>query len=302
MYGTGTSTTSGAVNDVFLFMVVVSVILLLVVTALMIYFSVKYRRSRRPKADQIEGSLPLEILWTIIPTVIVLFMFYFGFEGFKTLRDVPEDAMTVKVTGRMWDWSFTYENGKKSNTLFVPVDRPIKLAMTSLDVIHSFFIPAFRIKEDVVPGRETYLWFRPQTTGPADVFCAEYCGQSHAYMMSEVLVMNEEDFQQWYADTTDVPQGRSGPGLLGEQGCLGCHSLDGREDIGPTFKGLFGSERTVIRDEEETTVTADEEYLRRAIVDPSEEIVKGFYNVMPQARNIADEDLQAMIDYIKTLE
>ncbi len=302
MYGPVTSSTA-TVDNVFFYIVAVSVILLVLVTALMIGFAIRYRRSRHPKAEQIEGSTTLEIIWTVIPVALVLSMFYFGAEGFRSLRDVPENAMLVQVIGRMWDWTFRYENGIESNKLYVPVDKPVKLAMTSVDVSHSFYVPAFRLKEDLVPGQETYLWFKPQTTGPADIFCAEYCGERHAYMMSEVVVMEEAEWQAWYARGGDTDSaGRGVPGLLGERGCLDCHSLDGSEDIGPSFRGLYGRTRMVISRGREREVTADDAYLRRAILRPDAEYVAGFETNMPAPSDLSEEELQSIIEYLKTLE
>lgn len=298
MYGP-TTATSATVNNIFLLTVAISVVLLVLITVLMIFFAVKYRRSKHPVAEQIEGNKALEIIWTVVPTILVMVMFYYGFEGFKGMRDFPEDGMTVQVTGRMWDWSFKYENGKESNKLMVPVDEPVKLVMTSLDVNHSFFIPAFRVKEDLVPGRETYLWFRPQTTGPADIYCAEYCGERHSYMMSEVVVMEDGDFRAWYADTLGVEEERGVVGLMAEEGCLDCHSLDGSEDTGPTFKGLFGKKRVVLQDGVEKEVTADEEYLRLAIRKPDLEYVKGYEINMPEYDEMTDEQIKSIIEFLR---
>lgn len=302
MYGTATSALAGSVNNVFYFMLAVSAFFLLLITTLVIVFAVKYRRSKHPEAEQIHGSLLLEVTWTVIPFILFMVMFYYGFEGFKALRGVPEDAMLVQVTGRMWDWSFRYENGKTSTKLYVPVYQPVKLVMNSLDVNHSFFIPAFRVKEDVVPGRETYLWFKPQTTGSADVYCAEYCGQRHSYMMTEVVVMEQDDFQVWYA----TPEGEEENApvavvAMDRNACLTCHSLDGTFDTGPTFKGLYGSTRTVLRGTEQLEVTADEDYLRRAILQPDAEYVKDYPRNMPAPAQLSPEEVEEIIAYLRTL-
>jgi len=284
MYGT-TSTIAATVDNVFYYILGVSVFFLLLITGLIIYFSIRYRRSRHPEAVQIEGSVWLEVTWTVIPLILVLSMFWFGFEGFRAMRDVPEDAMTVQVTGRMWDWSFRYENGRESDRLYVPVGQAVKLAMTSVDVLHSFFIPAFRIKEDVVPGRETYLWFKPRTTGTADVFCAEFCGTRHSYMMTEVVVLEEGEFRAWLASgETSSDEGPGPVVVMDRHGCLLCHSLDGTYDTGPTFKGLYGSVRTVMREGERIEVVADDDYLRRAILEPVDDFLPGLAGVSNPAR------------------
>jgi len=302
MYGQSTSY-GGSVDATFLFIVAVAAFFLVLVTTLMIVFAVRYRRSRHPRAAQISGSVPLEIIWTVIPVGLVMLMFYFGFEDFRLLRRTPEDAMLVKVTGRMWEWAFRYENGKETDKLYVPIDRPIKLAMTSADVIHSFFIPAFRVKEDVLPGRETYLWFKPQSTGPADIYCAEYCGQKHAYMMSEVIVLGEDEFEAWYsAAPGDSAVTAPVVALMDKHGCLDCHRLTDEADIGPPFMDLYGSERTVIVDGNEEQRIANEAYLRRAILEPSAEYVAGFERNMPVPQELTDDDVRQIIEYLKTLE
>ena len=300
MYGT-TSSLAGTVNNVFLFMLIVSVFFLILITTLLITFSIKYRRDRHPKAEQIEGNLLLEITWTVIPLILVMLMFWYGFEGFRLMRDVPDDAMLVQVTGRMWDWSFRYENGKVSDRLYVPIHQPVKVVLTSVDVNHSFFIPAFRVKEDVIPGRETYLWFKPQSIGEANIFCAEYCGQRHSYMMSEVVVMGDDEFQVWLAEDAPVIEGPGAAVPLERAGCLNCHSLDGTRDTGPTFKGLYGSTQVVMQGSQEVTVTVDEAFMRRAILHPEAERAKGFRTNMPPPLDISEEDITSIIEYLKTL-
>ena len=186
-----------SVDNAFLFIVIISVIILLGVTFTMIYFVIRYSRKRNPVPTNIEGNVWLEATWIAIPVILVLAMFYVGFSSFKVLRTIPENAMQVKVTGQMWKWSFTYENGKASDTLYVPINQPIKLNLTSVDVNHSFYIPAYRIKEDVVPGKENYLAFIPDKLGSYDVACAEYCGMKHSYMYTKVVVVPENDFKKW---------------------------------------------------------------------------------------------------------
>ncbi|MGE5363699.1 MAG: cytochrome c oxidase subunit II [Bacteroidota bacterium] len=194
------STSSGyaqTVDTAFIFIVVISVLILLGVTAAMIYFVIKYSRSRHPKAEQIHGNVWLEITWVVVPTLLVLAMFYAGFSSFTVLRRIPKNALVIKVTGQMWKWSFQYPNGKRYDTLYVPVAKTVKLEMKSLDVNHSFYIPAFRIKEDVINGKETYLVFTPDKKGSFDIACAEYCGLNHSYMYNKVHVISMADYQKW---------------------------------------------------------------------------------------------------------
>ncbi len=186
------------VNRTFLYIVGVSIGLLLLVTSLMIYFVIKYRRSAKRKPVDIEGNLFLEIVWTAVPVALVLSMFYYGWMGFKTMREVPDNAMTIEAIGQMWFWSFEYANGRRTEELFVPVGSPVKLELRSMDVVHSLYIPAFRVKEDAVPGAENYLWFQADEPGDYDVFCAEYCGTEHSSMITKVVALPIDEFRDWY--------------------------------------------------------------------------------------------------------
>ena len=186
-----------SVDATFLFTLIVSIFFLVLITVLMIFFVIKYSRKRNPKGTNIHGNMGLEIAWTGIPTILVLIMFWYGWQGYKEMVNVPEDAMPVKVTAQMWTWSFQYENGKITDTLYVPVNKPIKLILQSNDVNHSFFIPAFRLKKDVFPNRERVAWFIAEQTGAYDIACAEYCGLNHSYMYSKIIVLPEEEFKNW---------------------------------------------------------------------------------------------------------
>ncbi len=186
------------VDNVFLYILVVCVFLLGLITFLMVFFVIRYRRQKNPTPADIEGSTWLEITWTVIPTLLVLTMFYYGLTGFQFLKKVPEGAMVVKVIARQWSWLFEYENGIKDTELRVPVGKPVKLILTSQDVIHGFYAPAFRIKQDVVPGMETYLWFQPTETGTFDVMCSQYCGLEHSHMLTKIVVLPDDEFTQWY--------------------------------------------------------------------------------------------------------
>jgi len=188
---------ANSVDGTFLFTLIVSVFFLVLITFLMIFFVIKYSRKRNPKGTNIHGNMGLEIAWTLIPTILVLIMFWFGWQGYKEMVNVPENAMPINVTAQMWKWSFQYEDGKKTDTLYVPVNTPIKLVLHSNDVNHSFFIPAFRLKKDVFPNKERVAWFIAKETGEYDIACAEYCGLSHSYMYSKIIVMPNEEFKNW---------------------------------------------------------------------------------------------------------
>jgi cytochrome c oxidase subunit II len=194
---------ANSVDGTFLFTLIVSVFFLVLITVLMIFFVIKYSRKRNPKATNIHGNMFLEIAWTGIPTILVLIMFWYGWQGYKEMVDVPENAMPIDVTAQMWKWSFKYEDGKTTDSLYVPVNTPIKLTLHSNDVNHSFFIPAFRLKKDVFPNRERIAWFIAKETGEYDIACSEYCGLNHSYMYSKIFVLPEEEFKNWMYGMSD---------------------------------------------------------------------------------------------------
>lgn len=294
------------VDSIFLFIVAISVALLAGIVITMLYFVVRYSRERNPEPENIAGNLWLEITWIVIPLLLVLAMFFYGWKGFRFMRTVPPNALPVRATASMWQWNFAYENGKTSGVLVVPAGRPVKLVITSRDVLHSLFIPAYRIKEDAVPGMQTYLWFLPDQTGEYDLFCSEYCGQGHSSMITKVKVETPEAFQKWYQEQPDATAGQSGAGgsgLLQKKGCLACHSLDGSRKLGPTLKGLFGSRIIIVTAGTEKEITVDEAYLTRAVMEPQADIVKGFPPVMPpQKDQITPAELEEIIAYIRGLK
>ncbi len=296
---------AAAVDNVTLFLHIVSGLMLALVTGLMLYFVVRYHRSRHPKAVEVKSNVWLEVTWTVIPTILVMAMFWYGYEGFRMLRDVPDDAMTVKVTARMWNWTFEYENGKSTQELYVPVDKPVKLLMRSVDVIHSFYVPAFRLKEDVVPGSESMAWFKANSVGQTDIFCAEYCGEAHAYMLSRVVVLDSDEFDQWMESElpTPDPEAAAALAIMDAHDCTGCHSLSGSHNPdAPSLKGIFRRETLVERDGKEVKFLADEEYLIRSIRDPGAELVKGYAPTMDAPEDMSDEDLGVVIEYLKRVE
>lgn len=193
----GVSNFVSSVDGAFLFTIIVSVFFLLLNTSLMIFFVIRYNRKRNPKAVNFHGNTALEITWTVIPTILVLIMFYYGWQGYLDQVNVPEGAMPVDVTAQMWKWSFRYEDGRQSDSLIVPVNQPVKLVLHSNDVNHSFFIPAFRLKKDVFPNRERVAWFIAEKIGEYDIACAEFCGLNHSYMYSKIFVLSEQDFENW---------------------------------------------------------------------------------------------------------
>ncbi len=196
------ATSTPIVNEALAYILVFSFLLFFAIVFLMLYFVVRYRRSRNPVPSKISGNLPLEILWIVLPTIIVLTMFVYGLTGFTFLRTVPADAMKITVISRQWSWLFQYENGMKSRDLIVPVGRSVDLELTSQDVIHSFFVPEFRIKQDCVPGMRTRTWFKATQTGTYDILCAEYCGTLHSSMLAKLIVAPQDQFDK-YQDIFD---------------------------------------------------------------------------------------------------
>lgn len=298
------------VDRAFMFILGISFLFLIGLTFTMLYFIYRYNRKKNPVATQIEGSTKLEIIWTVIPTLLVLVMFYFGWAGWSPMKKAPKDSFNIKVVARMWNFTFEYENGKKTDTLFIPLNKPVKLNLHSLDVIHSFYIPAFRVKEDVVPGREKFVWFIPEREGLYDLFCAEYCGLNHSYMLNQVKVMDEKKFNSWYVDTTkheaaktDSPVA-SGQRIMKNIGCFACHTVDGNKLVGPSFKGIYGHKATVVTNGSEREVTVDDEYIKKSIYDPNADVVKGFNKglMLSYKGQLTDDDIKQITEYLKTLK
>jgi len=289
------------VDTAFIIILGISFFFLISLTIIIIVFVIRYHHKRQPKAVQMKDNYVLEITWTIIPLILVLLMFYFGYIGYMPMRNAPDDAMVIHTEGRMWEWEFTYSNGKSSKDLYVPLDKPVKLLMTSADVIHSLYIPAFRVKEDLVPGKETMLWFIAHEIGTYEVLCAEYCGLRHSYMISDAIVLSEEDFNAWLADYDSTKVEHPGLVILKKNACTGCHSLDGAKLVGPTFKGLYNSQKTVLVDGKSKTIIADDKYIIKAINDPNSEIVDGFSaNLMQSYKDIlTEDDLNKILDFLK---
>lgn len=306
----GYSNFSGGVDTAFAIIVGISLFFLIGITSVIIYFIFKYNKKRNPVASEIEGSTKLEIIWTVIPLILVLFMFWLGWSTYIPMRKVPTDAMKVKVTAQMWSWRFEYENGKIEDTLFVPVNKAVVLNMESLDVIHSLFIPAFRIKEDVVPGKDNYMWFKSAVPGYYDLFCTEYCGLRHSYMITAVRVMENSEFTKWYASApakldsaAAAKPGAEGKLLIEQKGCIACHSSDGTRIVGPSFKDVFGHKVTVETNGKEREIIANEEYIKKSILNANADIVKGFpKGSMPDYKEqLSDKELDQIIEYIKSI-
>jgi len=301
------------VDTAFLVILGISFIFLIGLTVTMLIFIYKYNKKRNPKATQIEGSVKLEIVWTVVPFLLTMLMFYYGWAGWKPMQKAPKDAMEITVYGRMWNFSFEYENGRRTDTLYLPKDQPIKLNLVAMDVLHSLYIPAFRVKQDMVPGLENNsMWFEPQKIGTYELYCAEYCGLQHSYMYSYVKVMEDSTFQTWITDTTNVAASvaeiespsATGKRIMQNIGCFACHSLDGTKLVGPSFKGIWGAQHTVETGRETRTVTVDEEYITKSIYDPNADIVEGYGKglMLSYEGQLSEDDIGNIIEYLKTLK
>lgn len=300
----GASNLAEAVDRAFIFIFAIAFIFTIGISALMIYIVIHFSRKKGRVPKQFTGNTKLEIIWTVVPLIIVMMMFYYGTIGFTPMREVPKNAMQVKVIGKMWQWSFDYGNGKISKDLVVPFNRNVKLNLYSEDVNHSLFIPAFRVKEDVIPGYDNYLWFKPIVKGEYDIYCTDYCGLAHSGMVAKVVVVDSLDYEKWFADlkATGIIPDSPGLTIMRANGCLTCHSLNGSKIVGPTFKGLYGSKRTVVTDQGEKQVDAFDDYIKSSILEPNLEVVKGYNKGLMQSYKdvIKGEDLDKIVDYFRT--
>jgi cytochrome c oxidase subunit II len=292
------------VDFVFYFILGISLFWLLAISTVMVIFIIKYRRKKHPKPEQFKYRTWIEATWIILPTILVLFMFYFGYMVYLPMRTAPKDAMVVKTYGRMWKWSFEYPNGKESDDLYLPFDKPVKLDLISLDVNHGFSVPAFRIKQDVVPGKSNSVWFVPQQLGDYEIFCSSYCGLNHSYMGATIKVISVSDFDKWmqeYHPKTLEPEGLK---MIKRYGCTGCHSIDGTKGVGPTFKNLYDAKVVLTTPAGDKEAVADELYIRRSIFQPSAEIVKGYPDgIMKSYRGVVkNDDIKTINEYLKTIK
>lgn len=301
----GASNFVDGVDTAFLVILGISIFFLIAITAVMILFIIKYNKKRNPVASKVRERPILEITWTVIPIILVIVMFYYGWTGFKPMKEVPKDAINIKATARMWSWNFEYKNGKTSNTLKVPMGKAIKIDLVSMDVLHSLYIPAFRLKEDIVPGKDNFMWFIAEQLGEYDIFCAEYCGMQHSAMLSKVEVLNEQKYLTWYGkekteEELNMPLGLQ---LINKHGCKACHTFDGSTLVGPSFKDLFERNRIVITDGKKHELKADKEYFKRSLYEPNADVVKGFNKglMIIYKDQISEEEIDSLIEYIETL-
>jgi cytochrome c oxidase subunit 2 len=303
---TGASNLAEGVDKTFIFIFTIAFIFIVGITAFMIYTVIHFSRKKGIPAQQFTGSMKLEVIWTVIPFILVMMMFYYGWIGFAAGRRVPADAMRVTAIGRMWQWEFDYGNGLKSKDLVLPVNKGVRVALKSEDVNHSLFIPAFRVKEDVIPGYDNYLWFIPTFVGEYEILCTEYCGLLHSSMLAKAKIMEQADYDKWFSElkVSSIKAEPDGYLLLRNTGCFACHSLDGTKLVGPSFLYLSGKERLVIEGDKEVKVTADEQYIQNSIYNPDSQIVSGYAKgIMKSYKELLKEpEIKIISDYFKTLK
>jgi cytochrome c oxidase subunit 2 len=294
------STIAGNVDALYVFLLLLSGFMCVAIFTMILIFAVKYRRQAGVEAEQIEGSTVLELTWSIIPGFIFLFIFAWGAFIYFQSRTPPQGASTVYVVAKQWMWKLQHEEGHSEiNELHVPVGKDIRLVMTSQDVIHSFYVPAFRIKQDVLPGRYTIAWFHATKPGTYHLFCAEYCGTQHSGMVGDVVVMDPANYEAWLAGgKASGSMAATGQDIFQQLGCSTCHRSD-TQGRGPNLAGLFGRQ---VQLEDGRSVLADESYVRESILDPTAKVVSGFKPIMPVFQGlVSEEQLNALVAYVKSM-
>jgi cytochrome c oxidase subunit 2 len=293
------SSTAGNVDALYIFLLIVSGLMTLLIFTAVVYFAARYRRQHGVNAEQIDGSTPLELTWSIIPLAVFMVIFLWGAVVYFKGRTPPRDSTEVYVVAKQWMWKLEHAEGQREiNELHVPVGRDVKLIMTSQDVIHSFYVPAFRMKQDVLPGRYTVAWFRATRPGTYHLFCAEYCGTQHSGMIGSIIVQEPAQYEAWMSGGTTGPLSATGEKIFAELGCVTCHRTD-TQGRGPNLQGVFGKPVLL---EDGRTLTADENYVRESILDPGAKVVKGFKPVMPTFQGlVSEEQLNALVAYVKSL-
>ncbi len=312
------STTTEFVDPVFYYILALTTLFFVAIVVVGAYFAIRYRkRSDADRTHPTAGNHKIEAILAIIPSILLATIFWLGFQGYMNLAVAPGDAMEIRVTGQKWFWTFEYptegvtliaspdetkrraDDMQRETGLVVPLGQPVKLIGNSRDVLHSMFIPAFRIKKDVIPNRYTAIWFEATMVGEFNFFCTEYCGKDHSRMLTKVIVKTPEDYAAWMADERKLSNApKDGKTLFAQGGCTACHSITGAVGVGPALNALYGTDETLV---DGSTVLVDDNYIRESIVNPTAKVVKGFGPVMPPfAGQFEDAEIDALIDYIKS--
>jgi cytochrome c oxidase subunit II len=299
LFPVSASSHADAVDHLFWFLIIVSGFFVLLIVALILTFSIQYRRGRHPVSEQTGNSIGLELFWSAVPFLITLVMFTWGSKVYMDGETPPQGSQDIYVVGKQWMWKVQHPEGRREiNELHVPQNTPIKISLTSQDVIHSFFIPALRIKQDAVPGEYRTLWFRATRPGTYHLFCAEYCGTNHSKMIGSVFVMEENEYQAWLAGANDMQPVEAGAKLFVEYDCMNCHGTGQRLRC-PTLGGLYG---TYVQLSDGSKALFDESYIRESILYPNAKIAAGFPAAMPTFKGqLNEEQISDLIAYIKSL-
>jgi cytochrome c oxidase subunit II len=294
---------AGELDTFYMFLVWLTVFFFVLIAGIVVYSVVKFRHKAGDVTPHWTHNNMLEFVWTAIPTLIVMVIFFWGVKGYLEAEVAPGDAQEIQVTAKQWVWQFQYPDGTRAiNEVHVRLNRPVKFLASSEDVLHDFFVPDMRVKHDVLPDRYVQVWFTPTVPGKHHIECAEYCGRGHSDMAATLYVDNDVDYQKWL-DTGGVdpnmPLDKLGAMLYENKGCSTCHSIDGSVGQGPSWKGVFGHQQQMSNGQ---TVMADENYVRESILTPSAKVVKGFDNIMPVFQGVLrPRELDALVAYIKTL-
>lgn len=295
---------AGKVDALYEFLLIASFISCVLVIGGLIVFAIKHRRkSEGEKTPYIAHNTTLEFLWSFIPFVIFMIVFVWGWSVFHQIRSMPQNALEIGVQAQKWDWTFIYKSGRRvAGEFTVPVNQDVKLLMTSADVLHSFYVPAFRAKQDVIPGRYTAYWFNANKVGTFQIFCAEYCGDKHSGMLAKIHVVPREEYETWlqsepYKGLTSAQIGQK----VYTARCIACHTLTDKKNVGPGFGNVFGRQEKL---EDGSTVTVDENYIRESVLNPNAKIVATYpKGVMPTfAGQLSEEEIMGVIDYLKTVK
>jgi len=299
------SSMAGDIDGVFYFVYYCSLFFLALVTLGLVVFGIKYRRVKHEMTEGLSHNNTLEVVWTLIPAILTFWAFGWGFKDYIRMNVVPKDAYEIRCVGQKWFWTFEYPNGATTvNELVVPQGKPIKLLLSSKDVIHSLFLPEFRTKRDALPNRYSVNWFDALNVGDFQIFCAEYCGTKHSEMIGKVKVLSEKDFAAWLESSAAGGEGLApeeyGSKLYVSKACITCHSTDGKPGNGPSWKGIFGKEEKLA---DGSSVMVDENYIRESVLNPQAKVVAGFQPIMPTFQGILkDKEIDAIIAYIKSLK
>jgi len=303
---------TGGQDELFYFIYGLSIFFFIVVVGFMVYFGWKYRKKKEgEKTTDIHGNTKLEIIWSIIPAILFIIIFIWGFRDWVKLNVPPQDAMDVRVTGRKWDWSFTdASTGAETSDLIAPVNKAVRLTMSSADVIHGFYIPQFRINRDVLPNQYTVLWFKAEQEGSYPILCTQYCGTKHSQMVRYVRVVSQAEYEKQMnaAQGAGLTPAQLGKKLFeGKGACASCHDVSKSKtrSVGPPLFGMYGNtnHEILLPNGSKEKVTFDDNYIRKSILDPNYRIVIGYPSVMPSYQGqLNDKELNSLAEYIKSLK